>query len=1097
MPPGFRANSFFVGLEKELRDLDKNLFDKKRRSMGTACVVLYGQPGGGKTHMARQYVFKNRKKFPGGIFWVSAGSKEELYHSFSLIKQRVIARDAPKLCEGANGADVAGPVKSWFESRQEWLIVLDGVYIDRDEDATDLSKFVPDSRNSSLIYVSRAKNLESKQRLLRPVPLKVGPLKEEQARKLLFKLLHIEKPNETEKTKASELVQQVGGLPMAIVAISHRMADTQEPLARFKLSYSNSPGIESTYNQIFNDLLRLEHMEAWNLINILCWYGQNIPVEMVRLGLRIFKRIGLEVRSRIEGGQPDINNTLSILIRYALIERNEPETDKDSTSSSRDSLVEPEPIDMLKIHSVVQSFCCDSLNSRQMLPQWLGYAISLFTTSYHQADIKIKSKTAAGRVSDYRCYLIHGQQLWDHIESYESQKQDLRELREILAPILDMIKDDIAKREPHSSQESLVNGVFQISIFDRTSSSSDSVPEAPAPLTPNYRPTPPPLDGQTIFGMPAEKPLDSPTSFGTASPGIRPKVVGYSPGNKPLEYEDPGYESDRETHQMQRNASELTERAPSRSRAPTTDSQTSGWETVPATRKTQKRPHRDLGSFRPTVARAELNRQSVSASIGVPTDVETRNRRDSSPAKDALKDVQNRSPTSSTGRIASFFQRNPFSRTNTENSKPSWANVAAGMKLSQQPPPNGGSERTGPSPAPLVLGESRSNRQGHSRRESHPSPLATEYVPQNEPDSSAQHMDGDFTLYSSDDQDAVTIPRTQVPPSPASYASAYQPSQAIYSLPYPSAQPHNAPPALGPNNTPLPIESNITVQPGRGTAYPYAPAYPSNLSQSLPSIDPRTYFPPSSRPIAGYTSQPMSRDTSHHSHASIAETEPPPYPTQYSPFTTTIPPPPSTVPLHQRAASDTRPLRTSPKTALMPSYPGESPEIDPTASMPGSVPMHSPTSTGRAPGNAIDTHDGSGLGIVGFSDTLQFGAQDPFKVQEAQRRAREQEERLRERRERASAPAVAAQGVGGNLGRPQPPTANSYPDINLIPTESDQAALGNMVEKEERRVSYPGRNLIPTQSDAGALEGMVETEAERGGQGEGNEYPPLPPAGTR
>lgn len=39
-------------------------------------------------------------------------------------------------------------VKGWFESRQEWLIVFDGVTIDTDADVTDLAAFVPDSRNS-------------------------------------------------------------------------------------------------------------------------------------------------------------------------------------------------------------------------------------------------------------------------------------------------------------------------------------------------------------------------------------------------------------------------------------------------------------------------------------------------------------------------------------------------------------------------------------------------------------------------------------------------------------------------------------------------------------------------------------------------------------------------------------------------------------------------------------------------------------------------------------------------------------------------------------------------------------------------------------
>jgi len=363
VPHGFRANTYYVAMEKEYNELDRRLFHKRRRD-GTACVLLHGQPGVGKSHLARQYVYKNRKKFAGGIFWITAKSKEEMYHSFWNIKQKVVSRDAPELCDGVQSSDFVHMVKMWFQSRSDWLIVFDGVNIEKDEDATELVKFIPDSQNSSLIYISRAKNLESKQQLLRPFPIKVNPLKEEEGSKLLFKMLHIKKAAEAEKKKATELVKQIGGLPLAIDMISHRLADTHEPLVKFKLSYSANPTLESTYNQILDDLLRLDHTEAWNLINIMCWFGQNIPVEMVHLGLRILKAEKVEVKSREDGGEPDINNTFSILMRYALIERNEPETDKDSMSSSRDSLVEPEPIDMLKIHSVVQNFCCVSLNNR-------------------------------------------------------------------------------------------------------------------------------------------------------------------------------------------------------------------------------------------------------------------------------------------------------------------------------------------------------------------------------------------------------------------------------------------------------------------------------------------------------------------------------------------------------------------------------------------------------------------------------------------------------------------------------------------------------------------------------------------------------------
>lgn len=53
--------------------------------------------------------------------------------------------------KGSGGSFVES-VKTWFESRQEWLIVFDGVTVESDADITELAKFVPDSQNSRYVH---------------------------------------------------------------------------------------------------------------------------------------------------------------------------------------------------------------------------------------------------------------------------------------------------------------------------------------------------------------------------------------------------------------------------------------------------------------------------------------------------------------------------------------------------------------------------------------------------------------------------------------------------------------------------------------------------------------------------------------------------------------------------------------------------------------------------------------------------------------------------------------------------------------------------------------------------------------------------------
>ena len=189
-------------MDKEYQELGKRLFDK-RRQVGTVCVLLWGQAGGGKSHLARQYVNQNRKKFSGGVFWITSKTKEEMYHSYWNVWLKVVCKDAPELCKDSNIKEFVPIVKNWFQSRQEWIIVFDGVNLERDADATELNKFVPDSPNSSVVYISWAKNLETKQRLLRPHPIKVCPLKEQEAVKLIFKSIQMKKISDPDRKKAT------------------------------------------------------------------------------------------------------------------------------------------------------------------------------------------------------------------------------------------------------------------------------------------------------------------------------------------------------------------------------------------------------------------------------------------------------------------------------------------------------------------------------------------------------------------------------------------------------------------------------------------------------------------------------------------------------------------------------------------------------------------------------------------------------------------------------------------------------------------------------------------------------------------------------
>ena len=209
-----------------MRQLNKLLFDERPRDWsGTVPFLLHGTPGVGKTQIAREYAFANSERFKGGVFWVPAQSKELIFHNLDVMLQRLAIWGKP--------GDLIRSVSTWLGQRRNLLLVFDGLSAEENGDIAEFSKVVPESNDSSIIYVARSRTFPT---LHWPVTLKIEPLGKEASRRLLFKELNPDTLNERQKAKGTEIVDSVGRLPLAINAISRRLADTNQPLEEFELS---------------------------------------------------------------------------------------------------------------------------------------------------------------------------------------------------------------------------------------------------------------------------------------------------------------------------------------------------------------------------------------------------------------------------------------------------------------------------------------------------------------------------------------------------------------------------------------------------------------------------------------------------------------------------------------------------------------------------------------------------------------------------------------------------------------------------------------------------------------------------------------------
>ena len=192
-------------------------------------------------------------------------------------------------------------------------------------------------------------------------------------------------------------------------------------------------------------------------------------------------------------------------------------------------------------------------------------------------------KASAGLISDYRLYEIHGLKIREHLVKLlskhlkEDEKTILNAAHESLEKRLSGIKEEIETRTPESSHVIAVGrpDVFQTSIFDRSSSSSDTGPETPGSTDRNPSKV-------STWGLEIEHgQYESPTALiqeGVFNQHLLDEIYRQ---NFPLQItEDAGYDSDRESAAgtaMTLQPSQTTVRA-------TAD----GWEIVPPRRRAPK-----------------------------------------------------------------------------------------------------------------------------------------------------------------------------------------------------------------------------------------------------------------------------------------------------------------------------------------------------------------------------------------------------------------------------------------------------------------------------------------------------------------------------
>lgn len=126
-PLGFRPNSIFKGFDIPLEWMDRKLKSESKSKLGSCAILLWGPPGCGKSHLARQYVYLHRDEHPAGTFWLDCKSGSSMIRDWFEIGRRIGCLNESNTNQLVSDASFISKVRQALEEQHGWLLVFDGV----------------------------------------------------------------------------------------------------------------------------------------------------------------------------------------------------------------------------------------------------------------------------------------------------------------------------------------------------------------------------------------------------------------------------------------------------------------------------------------------------------------------------------------------------------------------------------------------------------------------------------------------------------------------------------------------------------------------------------------------------------------------------------------------------------------------------------------------------------------------------------------------------------------------------------------------------------------------------------------------------------
>jgi tetratricopeptide (TPR) repeat protein len=224
----FRRNPFFTGRAFIFTQVHELLHAGTTAALSQPPAIS-GLGGIGKTQTAVEYAYRFRDDYQF-VLWVQANSQETLLADFVTLAKEL---NLPEQNEQEQQA-VVQALKQWLETHRRWLLIFDNA-----DDLAMVQDYLPQRNQGHILLTTRAQAMAG---LARKIELET--MESEEGVVLLLRRAGLLAPDSTlesvstaERALARDIVQAMGGLPLALDQAGAYLEETGESLSNYLRIY--------------------------------------------------------------------------------------------------------------------------------------------------------------------------------------------------------------------------------------------------------------------------------------------------------------------------------------------------------------------------------------------------------------------------------------------------------------------------------------------------------------------------------------------------------------------------------------------------------------------------------------------------------------------------------------------------------------------------------------------------------------------------------------------------------------------------------------------------------------------------------------------